>query len=169
MTSSRTCPTSLSSSTSTTFWSFQTRLTNTATMSDGSSHDSENTTCTSNQRNPCSTPSRLNSLVLWFPLQVSPWTSQRPKPFRTGQCPQMSNKSRPSSALPTSTDTLSSTSPKQSHHSLNSLGRRPHGSGAQSSWLHSKLLNWPSHRPRSCPISTPITLLSSRLMPPTMP
>src|SRR6266481_6852259 len=169
MTSSRTCLTSLSSSTSTTFWSFQTRLTNTATMSDGSSHASEKTTCTSNQRNPCSTPSRLSSLVLWFLPQVSLWTSQRPKPFRTGQCPQMSNKSSPSSASPISTNALLSTSPKQSHHSLDSLGRRPHGSGAQSSWLHSKLLNWPSHRPWFCPISTPITLLLLRLMPPTMP
>src|SRR6266481_7438726 len=164
MTSSRTCPTSLSSSTSTTFWSFRTRLTNTATMSDGSSHDSENTTCTSNQRNCCSTPSRLSSLVLWFPLQVSPWMLQRPKPFQIGQCPQMSNKSSPSSALPTSTNTLLSTSLKQSHHSLDSLGKRSHGSGAQSSRLHSKLLNWPSHRPWFCPISTPMILLSLRMM-----
>src|SRR6266481_6756725 len=165
---SRTCLTSLSLSTSTTFWSFQTRSTNTVTMSDGSSHDSENTTCTSNQRNPCSTPSQLSSLVLWFPLQVSPWTSQRLRPFRTGQCPRMSSRSSHSSALPTSTNALSSTSPKQSHHSLNSLGRRPHGFGAQSSWLHSTHSSWPLHRPQFCPISTPITLLSSRLMPPTM-
>src|SRR6266481_9847426 len=127
MTSSRTCLTSLSSSTLMTFWSFQTRLMNTATTSDGSSHDSENTTCTSNQRNHCSTPSLLSSLVLWFPPQVCPWTSQRPRLSQTGQYQQMSSKSSPSLALPTSTDTSSSTSPKQSHHSLDSLRKRPHG------------------------------------------
>src|SRR6266481_8869453 len=114
MTSSRTCLTSLSSSTLMTFWSFQTRLTNTATMSDGSSHDSENTTCTSNQRNHCSTPSQLSSLVLWFLPQVSLWMLQIPRPFGTGQCQQMSSRSSPSSALPTSTNALSSTSLKQS-------------------------------------------------------
>src|SRR6266481_7710604 len=130
-------------------------------MSDGSSHDSENTTCTSNQRNHCSTPSRLSSLVLWFPLQVSPWTSQRPRPFQTGQCPRMSSRSSHSLALPTSTDALLSTSLKQSHHSLDSPGRRPHGFGAQSSWLHSTLSNWPLPRPQFCPISTLMTLLLS--------
>src|SRR6266481_994373 len=88
--------------------------------------------------------------------------SNRPMPMNVKQIQSFIS-------LPTSTDTSLSISLKQSHHSLNSLGKRPHGSGAQSSRLHLKLLNQPLHRPQFCPISTLITLLSSRLMPPTMP